>query len=361
MRSSLFLTLFLGAAAVQGQQPRVAVPSDPITLIVEALRTHSVVAFSDPHGHPELQAFELAVVRDTRVRSVIDDIVVESGNARFQAVMDRYIGGEAVPYEELHHVWHDTTQTQNIGPKDGTVPELYRVVRDLNASATPPLRKLRVLLGDPPVDWSVVRTAQDHRKWIEQRELHAAAVIEREVLARHHHALVVYGEQHLQRRNLAANYSTEGLAATVGSGIEKAAPGQLFSLWWLTDEKAPPAEVANWPSPSAALVRGTTLGMLDYTAFQESPPTRATIINGEIVPLPRSEWRNLRMEEQFDAVLKIDKVTAVPQTPPTRSFDVCADRDWVTEWIRRLTLPSGPSGGGPVSPTVQRLRNQCGL
>jgi hypothetical protein len=186
-------------------------------------------------------------------------------------------------------------------------------------------------------------------------------VIEREVLARHHHALVVYGEQHLQRRNLQANYSTEGPAATVGSGIEKAAPGQLFSLWWLTDEKAPPAEVANWPSPSAALVRGTTLGMLDYTAFQDSPPTRATITNGEIVPLPRSEWRNLRMEEQFDAVLKIDKVIATPQGPATPSFDLCADRDWLTEWIRRLTLPGGPPGGGPTASTVQRLRTQCGL
>ena len=361
MRTWLLLFVLLCVGAVHAQSPRPAVPTDPIALIVDALQTHAVVAFADPHGHVEVQAFELAVVRDRRVRSLIDDIVIENGNVRFQAAMDRYVGGEAVSYEELHHVWHDTTQTQNIGPKDGTVPELYRVIRDLNANATPPARKIRVLLGDPPVDWSVVRTAQDHRKWIEQRDVHAAAVIEREVLAKHHHALVVYGQQHLQRRNLQANYSTEGLAATVGSGIERAAPGQLFSLWWLTDEKAPPAEVANWPSPSAARVRGTTLGALDYTAFQDSPPTRAAIINGEIVPLPRSEWRNLRMEDQFDAVLKIDQVSATPQTPATPSFDVCSDRDWLTEWIRRLTLPGGPPGSGPLAPTVQRLRSQCGL
>lgn len=353
--------VFLGVAAVHAQQPRPAVPEDPIALIVEALRTHSVVAFSDPHGHPELETFELSVVRDPRVRPVIDDIVVENGNARFQAVMDRYISGEPVPYEELHHVWHDTTQTENIGPRDGSVPQLYRIVRDLNARATPPLRRLRILLGDPPVDWSVVRTAQDHRKWIEQRDIHAAAVVEREVLAKHHHALVLYGQGHLQRRNLQANYSTEGLAATVGSGIEKAAPGQYFSLWWLTDRKAPPAEVANWPSPSAALVRGTTLGLLDYTAFEDSPPTRAAIIDGQIVPLPRSEWRNLRMEDQFDAVLKIDKVVPTPHSPATASSDICSDKEWVTEWIRRLTLPGGPPNGGPAAATVERLRSQCEL
>jgi hypothetical protein len=127
------------------------------------------------------------------------------------------------------------------------------------------------------------------------------------VLAKHRHALVIYGQGHLQRKQLAANYSTEGLAATVASEIEKAAPGQLFSLWWLTDRKAPPADVGNWPVPSAALVRGTTFGTMDFTEFEEAPRQRAAIVDGRIVPLPPEQWKSLMMEEQFDAVLNLGR------------------------------------------------------
>ena len=359
MRTATVLLAILGGVALSAQQPRPATPTDPIGLIVEALKTHSVVAFSDSHGHRELEEFEFAVLRDPRIRQVIDDIVIENGNARFQSAVDAYVRGDSVPYEQLHHAWHDTTQVQTIGPRDGSVPAIYRVVRELNASATPPSRRLRILLGDPPIDWAAVQTAQDHRRWIEQRDIHAAEVVTREVLAKRHHALVVYGEGHLQRRNQAANYTTEGLAATVGSGIDAAAPGQLFTLWWLTDRMAPPQETSSWAAPSAALVRGTTLGALDFTAFEEIG-MRAKITGTQITPLPREEWKTLRMEDQFDAILKLDRLPNLP-VAGGNPVDVCADKEWVTEWIRRLTLPGGPPGGGPNAVIAQRVRQTCAL
>jgi hypothetical protein len=353
------LIVLLGGAILAAQPLRPATPTDPIGLIVDALKTHSIVAFSDAHGHRELDEFEWAVVRDPRIRQLIDDIVIENGNARFQSAVDAYINGDAVPYELLHHAWHDTTQVQTIGPLDGSIPVIYRLVRELNASAKPPFRRMRIVLGDPPIDWASVRTAEDHRRWIEQRDIHGAEVVKREVLAKRRRALVVYGEGHLQRRNQGANYTTEGLAATVGSGIEAAAPGQLFTLWWMTDRMAPPQETSSWPAPSAALVRGTTLGALDFSAFEEIG-FRAQVTGTQITPLPRDEWKTLRMEEQFDAVLKLPRIPSVPAAAGNPA-DACADKEWVTEWIRRLTLPGGPPGGGPNAGTAQRLREACKL
>ena len=46
------------------------------------------------------------------MKAVLNDVVIENGNARYQDVMDRYVRGDEVPYEALRHVWHDTTQTQ---------------------------------------------------------------------------------------------------------------------------------------------------------------------------------------------------------------------------------------------------------
>ena len=62
----------------------------------------------------------------------------------------------------------------------------------------PPERRLRVLLGDPPIDWDKVHTLEELRKWL-NRDAHAVDVIRREVLAKGRRALVIYGDEHLAR------------------------------------------------------------------------------------------------------------------------------------------------------------------
>ena len=334
------------------QRPR-AVPVDPLQAIVDAFRSHQVVAFADPHGNAEMGAFELRVVSDPRIREVANDLVIENGNARYQDAMDRYIRGEDVPYETLRHVWHETTQTQTLGPRDGYVPELYQIVRKLN-QGLPRRRQLRVLLGDPPIDWSSVKTPADHRPWIERRDSHAADVIRREVVSKHRRGLVVYGQGHLQRKNLLANYSSEGLAGTVISILEASAPTKSFTIWWL-DRKGPPAETAEWPAPSLALVRGTTLGALDFAEIDAAPPSRMTIRDGKIVPVPREEWRTMRLEDQFDAVLKLADDTPATTTRTPLTVGQCADV-WTVEWRRRLAIGNGPQ----EQATLRRLDQDCG-
>src|SRR6185436_7324801 len=94
LMKTLVLLLFTALAQTA---PVPAKPVEPIGAIVDVLRTHSLVALGDEQGH----AFRLALIRDPRFTSVVNDIVVEFGSARYQGVMDRFIRGEEVKDEDL--------------------------------------------------------------------------------------------------------------------------------------------------------------------------------------------------------------------------------------------------------------------
>ena len=75
--------------------------------------------------------------------------------------VDRFVRGEPVAAEALQRVWLDTTQ-QHVASLEPS--ELMTTVRRVNASL-PPERRLRVLLGEPPIEWERIRTADDLRRW----------------------------------------------------------------------------------------------------------------------------------------------------------------------------------------------------
>jgi hypothetical protein len=83
--------------------------------------------------------------------------------------------------------------------------ELIRAVRTVNASLSE-AKRLRVVAGDPPIDWDNIISGQDGRRWTELRDSYPADLVRRQVLDRGRRALVVYGQGHLQRRQIVANY-----------------------------------------------------------------------------------------------------------------------------------------------------------
>src|SRR5687768_16589653 len=101
---------FAAAGAVTGVTP----PLDAIATILDAFRTHAVVAIDEPHGDEQSHAFRLSLIRDPRFAAAVNDILVEFGNSRYQAVIDRFVSGERVPDEDLTKVWQNTTQVHTI-------------------------------------------------------------------------------------------------------------------------------------------------------------------------------------------------------------------------------------------------------
>jgi hypothetical protein len=109
-----------------------------------------LVGLCEAHLLQEEHDFFGALLRQRTLPSLINDIVVEFGNALYQPIADRFIlGDEPVANAVLHQIWRNTTISGGNPGWDAPVYEqFFRTVRAVNWSL-PPSRRIRVLLGDP--------------------------------------------------------------------------------------------------------------------------------------------------------------------------------------------------------------------
>jgi hypothetical protein len=344
------LILLAWTAGRAQSQANPAVPIEPVTAIVDAFRSHSVVAVTAGHGSERGYAFGLSLVRDPRFVAAVNDIVIEEGSSRYQDVADRFVRGEDVSEEFLSRVWRETTQP-GLG-LDRPWREFFRTVRAVNA-ALPRERQLRVLLGEPPIEWENVHTREDHRKWLNMRDTFPADLIEHEVLAKSRRALLTYGSGHFQRKNQAANFESEGLAETVVSRLEARTGTNVFTIWTVDNKIAKlQPDVTSWAVPSIATVRGTSLGAADVTFYASDELGRWALVDGKpdfSKQIPRDQWRTLKAEDQFDAVLYTGpEPSSTVQPLPER----CADKADIEEHLRRLAMIGPPR-------SVEQLTQFC--
>ena len=223
-----YLSLAVVSAVLAGQPvPPPPAPVPALEGVIGALRANQLVAISDPHGSATSQAFIRQLTADPRFADLVDDIVVEIGNARYQALADDYVNGNAIDESALAEVWLNTTVANQISAD----VEWFRRVRQINRTR-PAGRRMRILLGDPPIDWAKVQTREDHFKWLAQRDSFPAALIQTEVLAKERRALIVYGHLHYQRRQMMSNYVMDDWRMqTIVSLIERAGPTRVFTVW----------------------------------------------------------------------------------------------------------------------------------
>jgi hypothetical protein len=313
-----------------------AKPVDPVVAIIDAFRMHPLVAVADPHGNEQVHAFRLALIRDPRLADVVNDVVIEFGTARYQDVMDRFISGQDVPYSALRRVWEDTTQIEF----DWDLPvyeEFFRAIRAVNATRVPGQR-LRVVLGDPPMDWENIHSSTEYlaRMSTLNRDEYAVDVIKREVLAKNRRALVVYGGQHLLRKNALPNASDEWARGLVAQ-LERPGIASVFTIDPETRIPLTPgqSDITQWPKPSLALLKGTRLGQLRFTAPAQ---------------------RLVRFEEQFDAVVYLGEPGDMTTSNMGRAR--CEDAEYMQMRLARLSLIKPPPGA-PVAALGDLLRRSC--
>ena len=322
--------------------PQPAVPIDAVDGVIEACRAHALVALGEgAHGNEQGDAFRRRLVRDPRFAQVVDDVVVEFGNAKYQALMDRFVRGDAVDEVALRRVWQDTTQPQPAW--DAPIYEaFFRAIRDVNASH-PGGRQLRVVLGDPPIDWDAVHTAEDLRQF-DGRGRHAADVIRREVIEKGRRALIVYGDGHLFRVpmgetivSLLERDSTR--VFTIASPISSPTAARLETLQ---------DNVRAWPAPSLLVLRDTTLGAAPFPFFYPAPKV---IRDGVVISAPIPErWQSLAMQDQFDALLYVGPPEGITFAQLPRAL--CTDKRYMDTRLSRMAIAALPT-------QTERLKEYC--
>ncbi len=280
-------------------------PMPAIIGLLELFATHPLVALGEMHGLQDEADFITALLHHPSFPATVQVIVVEFGNARYQSVIDHFIAGEPVAARDLRPVWRDIF---GLGFDAPIYEQFFRTVRAINRTL-PPAQRLRVLLGDPPVDWSQITQKADIWPWLGQRDAHYAGVVETQVLAPGHHGLLIAGGMHFVRDWPMQLLPPDG---NIAQRLEGNHPHRVHvilpHIGLGRETSALEPYLADMAIPSLVSLRTTWLGELDAALLQEElhfipnpdmppPPlkqgiTLATIADSYLYLGPRSSLTN---------------------------------------------------------------------
>jgi hypothetical protein len=166
------------------------------TAVVRAFDAHDIVMLGETHGNKQEYDWLRELVAEPAFADRVDDIVMEFGNSRFQSAVDRYVAGESIPLEEVQGAWLDTVAS--VGPPSPVYASLYSAVREANLKRRGQ-HQIRVLCGDPDIDWTRIQDGTALAPHLASRELSYVRIVKSEVLARHRRALLIMGAFHFLR------------------------------------------------------------------------------------------------------------------------------------------------------------------
>ena len=304
-----------GAASKHARGDEPAPSAATIAELAKLFDKHPLIMIGEQHRNVQQHVFLRKLIRDPVFICRANDIVIEFGNARLQHVADAYVAGETVTEAQLQSMWRETEVM--FAWNSPVYRQFYETVRDINEKRVCP-HPIRLLLGDPPVDWALVKTVEDFKR-LEDRDIFFAGVVEREVLAKKRRALLISGSLHALRqmpKDEEGGFSEPNVVQL----IERKHPGLLFSVASVPSQAA--AETMKMgPAPSFRVVRGTDLERADFAMIAPAWTATPVIVNG------KHEWkldaakRWPRMGKVIDGVLYLggDETKLFP--PPAIYLD----------------------------------------
>lgn len=238
--------------------------------------------------------------------------------------MDQYIAGKYVPMDRVRLCWRETTQ-----PVIWDAPiyeEFFRAVRQLNQSL-PKENQLRVLLGDPAIDWSKIHTREELESWYNERMItrawgksnirdgHAYDVLVREVLSKGEKALAIFGDAHFAKPEirLATGFFGDYLKGNLRVQLNHSYPGSTLSITTHTSLKKIESsfpDILSWTIPSIAALQGTKLGSIPHGP--------------------------VKLEDFFDAILWLGPMSTISYSRIV--YETVGDESYYKEALRRDKL-----------------------
>jgi hypothetical protein len=283
----VFSTLLSPAVVVGQGSPQNAAPA-----IIQEFDNHSLVMFGEAHENKQEYDFLRALVSSPEFQDKVDDIVVEFGNSLYQKSVDRYIAGENVPIGDVQKAWQNTMA---VGPVSPVYPSFYEAVRQANLRRLGK-HQLRILLGDPYIDWESVKSREDVGPYLAHRDEFYASVVKDEVIAKHHRALLIEGAGHFRRSHAGPGYVEKEL---------RAAGADPFVILFGTNAVGGYSDLDKrfdaWKVPALMTLKGTWTGDLPAIA----------VLTGGTAPVGPNP---LKLQDAADAMLYLgprDTLTAV--------------------------------------------------
>ncbi len=360
----IMLTLTALAAgtlsALAQEEPSSVHVDNALAGILDAFDSYPIVAIGDNHNVQQLGDFYIQLIQQPEFARQVRNIVFEYGNAFYQDVIDRYINGEEVPFEELQRVW---TPTFAYGPSPVAQMyiDFYRAVREVNA-ALPEGERLRVWLGDPPLNPEQPVTYSPNNP-PPNRDEHFAGIVSN-LINQGEKALVIIGAYHLVPTGFPFALPGEAggpmiigappagtaepmpvvpgdsaampmipmaLGSNVRQLLDAAYPGQVFAVTLFDGigDQACAAEfdqiAETWQIPTLASLRGTTLA--DLLNRPDCRSRAASILPPDYQPA----WA--------DALLYLGKAEDLIMSPFEPDGPAMSYLEWIEQTVDGISFP----------------------
>jgi hypothetical protein len=163
--------------------------------------------------------------------------------------------------------------------------------------------QVRILCGDPAIDWDQVKQANDILPYLKSRDQSYVQVVKTGVLAKHHHALLIMGTGHFLRRfdmmPGRKEFDIEQQLRSAGAN-----PYLIVSGTNTTGSSEQDARFTSWPSPVIVSLANNWVGGL---------PAVPVVTGGHGPPLP-----GLKLRDAADALLYLgprDSLSSVEMSP----------------------------------------------
>lgn len=309
--------MFLAAscvAHVATGQLRAPRPQDAATFIAATVQRYPITELSRTEGMGNANELDLIarLLADSQFTAEVDDVVIECGNSRYQAMLDRYVAGGNVPEQQLAVLWRKTTQIVGC-EADPTTKMLIDLMRSYNLKNR--RHQLRVLAADPPIDWNTIHTSAEFDRFLDERDSNAASVIEREVLVKHRRALAVIGGYHFTR------WATLEQGTSITMLLERRYPRSTYVIYDIEDVSRFSAALrrlfASWPAPVIVPIAGTKLAVQSARNITSSDTMRR--VGSRWVPVDDA-FPGHTLGQLFDAILYLgpaNKLRTIELKEPT--------------------------------------------
>jgi hypothetical protein len=240
------LSALLFALASLSPAQRNLIPENPLTVVLQAFETHDLVMLGEIHWNKQEYAWLQSLIANPEFADRVDDVVMEFGNSLYQKSVDRYIAGEAVPIEDVQLAWRNTL---GLGDPPPIYADLYKAVRATNLRRHGK-HQMRVLCGDPYIDWEKVKTKDDIGPFLGHRDQWYAQVV------KDHRAFLIAGSAHFLRERGDGYIEPELRRAGAKTFVILAGTNAVKGYDDLDHR------FDSWPAPSIALVNGNWVGEL---------------------------------------------------------------------------------------------------
>jgi len=298
----LMTTVFLAALWIPyASLAQTGLINDHVSFIASLFDEYKIVAIGERHDNQDLHDLYLTLIRDERIQDRVDDIVLEYGNSLYQDILDRYVYGDDVEFEQVQRVWRNVFVSQMLQYGVDSFAEMVQIVRRINVTL-PDKKKIRILAGGVPFDWEKPDLKNRFNAFFRAnpRDPHYARIVLSEVLDRNRKALLISGSVHLKK------------TSTVPVMIEQQYPNSVYSILSATafgsqaDQvrsflKTAPAQpyMINLNESPVGMIEASSVSATDGNIGLRKLPEGVAIRNNDII-VSREEDGSSTVEHVFN-------------------------------------------------------------